>query len=339
MTGTDVSKPGVGFAFAKKPEETSFQQFLYNPETGAILGRTIGSWIKITIFYIIYYTFLAGFFTLMLLAFFQTLKDGKPQYEQDESIIGSNPGLGFRPSPENRHIESTLIWFRTGSTSGNWEPWVTRLKEFLNDYDIHNNKSDSKQSRRRDRDYVEQEDCGKLAANEPTKRNSICKINKEELFQEDCTLKHNFGYPAGKPCILIKLNRIYGWTPDPYISTTDEKELPEELPAIIKQKIIENSANEETRKLNDRVWLDCYGINPADKENLGEVSYFPDRGFSQNYFPYLNQKGYLSPAVFLQLKNPTKAVMIAVECKAWAKNIEHDSMDRIGLAHFEVMID
>ena len=28
--------------------------------------------------------------------------------------------------------------------------------------------------------------------------------------------------------------------------------------------------------------------------------------------------------------------MIAVECKAWAKNIEHDSMDRIGLAHFEV---
>ena len=53
----------------------------------------------------------------------------------------------------------------------------------MKDYDIHNNKSDSKQSRRRDRDYVEQEDCGKLAANEPKKRNSICKINKEELFQ------------------------------------------------------------------------------------------------------------------------------------------------------------
>ena len=29
-------------------------------------------------------------------------------------------------------------------------------------------------------------------------------------------------------------------------------------------------------------------------------------------------------------------VMIAVECRAWADNIEHDRMDRRGLAHFEV---
>ena len=29
-------------------------------------------------------------------------------------------------------------------------------------------------------------------------------------------------------------------------------------------------------------------------------------------------------------------VMIAIECKAWARNIEHDSQDRRGLVHFEV---
>ena len=29
-------------------------------------------------------------------------------------------------------------------------------------------------------------------------------------------------------------------------------------------------------------------------------------------------------------------VMIAVECRAWADNIQHDRMDRRGLAHFEV---
>lgn len=28
--------------------------------------------------------------------------------------------------------------------------------------------------------------------------------------------------------------------------------------------------------------------------------------------------------------------MIAVECRAWADNIQHDRMDRRGLAHFEV---
>ncbi len=32
-------------------------------------------------------------------------------------------------------------------------------------------------------------------------------------------------------------------------------------------------------------------------------------------------------------------VLISVSCKAWARNIRHDNMDRIGLAHFELMID
>ena len=32
----------------------------------------------------------------------------------------------------------------------------------------------------------------------------------------------------------------------------------------------------------------------------------------------------------------SEGVMIAIECKAWAKNIKHDSMERRGLAHFEV---
>jgi sodium/potassium-transporting ATPase subunit beta len=39
---------------------------------------------------------------------------------------------------------------------------------------------------------------------------------REELFQGDCTLDNNYGYREGKPCILIKLNRIYGWKPEPY---------------------------------------------------------------------------------------------------------------------------
>jgi hypothetical protein len=39
---------------------------------------------------------------------------------------------------------------------------------------------------------------------------------REELFQGDCTLERNYGYKEGKPCILLKLNRIYGWKPEPY---------------------------------------------------------------------------------------------------------------------------
>lgn len=105
------------------------------------------------------------------------------------------------------------------------------------------------------------------------------------------------------------------------------------------------------------MWLECDGENPADKENLGEVTYYPTNGVSASFYPYTNQRGYLSPVIFAKLDNPKRefqtcnsknclyllssadGVMIAIECKAWAMNIEHDSMERRGLAHFELMID
>ena len=55
---------------------------------------------KITVFYIIYYSFLTVFFMLMLFAFFATLDDTKPCWDTESNgIIGKNPGLGFRPMP------------------------------------------------------------------------------------------------------------------------------------------------------------------------------------------------------------------------------------------------
>ena len=103
---------------------------------------------------------------------------------------------------------------------------------------------------------------------------------------------------------------------------------------------------------NNRVWLECDGENPADRENIGGITYYPTNGVSANFYPYLNQKGYLSPVVFAHLDNPRRkmilnhnigcltflsdGVLIAVECKAWAKNIQHDSQERKGLVHFEV---
>jgi sodium/potassium-transporting ATPase subunit beta len=42
-------------------------------------------------------------------------------------------------------------------------------------------------------------------------------------------------------------------------------------------------------ELNNKVWLDCHGENPGDRENLGPVHYHPGQGFSANYYPYENQ--------------------------------------------------
>jgi len=360
VDGKEKKEVQQEYKFNAKPDEKKglegFMQFLWNTETNEFLGRTGMSWLKIGIFYIIYYTFLAGFFMLMLLVFFQTLKDDRPSWDVDsDSIIGKNPGVGYRPMPPEKFIESTLIWFRDGNYNGNWDHWVDRLEEHVKDY-----KNDSYASALGD-EYKGIE-CGELAQNKPGENNQFCKINKSEIFQGrcnsknkygsgennqfckinkseifqgSCNSKNKYGFPQGKPCILIKLNKIYGWKPEPYQNVT---EFPHYASQALKDDFEKNEA-EGNEALNNRVWFECVGENPADKENLGPITYFPTNGVSANYYPYTNQKGYLSPIVFIQLDKPKGGVMIAVECKAYARNIDHDSMERKGLAHFELMID
>ena len=62
---------------------------------------------------------------------------------------------------------------------------------------------------------------------------------------------------------------------------------------------------------NKRVWIDCQGENPADRENIGPLVYHPTNGISKNYFPYLNQEGYLSPAIFVEFTQPKREFQYA----------------------------
>merc|ERR1712141_340970 len=63
---TDPALP-IG-ATAIKPVERhgweAFSWFMYDKNTGAIMGRTPMSWLLITVFYIIYYTLLASGFSV-----------------------------------------------------------------------------------------------------------------------------------------------------------------------------------------------------------------------------------------------------------------------------------
>eukprot|EP00092_Neocalanus_flemingeri_P006793 GFUD01007336.1.p1 GENE.GFUD01007336.1~~GFUD01007336.1.p1 ORF type:complete len:347 (-),score=67.21 GFUD01007336.1:191-1231(-) len=327
--GKDKKETQQEFKFSTKAVEKSgwegFMQFLWNTETNEFLGRTGMSWLKIGLFYVVYYAFLAGFFMLMLLVFFQTLDDNKPTWEvKNDGIIGKNPGVGFRPMPPSKNIESTLMWFRHGEHNGNWQDWAQRLEDHMTDY-----KNESYAG-----EHSHAVECGHLGQGSAGTE-GICKINQDELFQGRCKNESGYGFGEGKPCILVKLNKIYGWEPEPYVEV---KDLPENIPKSIKDAF-EKNIKDGNLDLNKRVWLECDGENPADKENIGEINYYPDRGVSASFYPYKNQKGYLSPVVFAQLENPRHGVMIAIECKAWAKNIEHDSMERRGLAHFELMID
>lgn len=338
-----LAAPPTEYKFAMRPEAKpgleGFLNFMWNSETKEFMGRTGMSWLKITIFYIIYYSFLALFFIICLSVFLLFLNDTDPMWQNTESIIGNNPGMGYRPHPHDKQIESTLIWYRHGRDSGNWngtssdtvrsDSWMGRLEKDLQPY--HNKTYQSNEGRTDERMFME---CGEMTTTAPGPK-QMCKVNSSELFVGKCTPDNHYGFADGKPCIMIKLNKIFGWVPSPY---TEESQLPENIPEAIREEFRKN-INDGAKDLNNKVWLECHGENPGDRENLGPINYHPGTGFSANFYPYLNQEGFLSPIVFAQLENPKMGVMISIECKAWDQHIKHDSTDKMGLVHFELMID
>merc|ERR1712002_432912 len=123
-------------AYMKTNRDETFGTFVWNSETKQFLGRTGTSWMKIGVFYLVFYAFLAGFFSIMMAIFYQTLDTNHlPKYTPgDGSSILRTPAMGFRPLPRAENIESTLIWYKHGE-SKDIEHWVNSLNEFIKPYE------------------------------------------------------------------------------------------------------------------------------------------------------------------------------------------------------------
>jgi len=320
--------------------------FIYNSDTGQILGRTCGSWFKITVFYIIFYACLSAFFYLCYQIFATTLEKpedgGSPKWRQDASLIGSNPGVGFRPMPDqDKNSESTLIWYKKDDKD-DVEFWTSQLTKFLDESVVEAGASN----------LIE------CALGNGAGSHRVCKVPVDNLG--DCTKEKEFGYPEGKPCVLIKLNKIFDWEPEPYGVAGDgkydaallEKELEEEvnaeptgMPTQLKDHIKAEVAKkpEQAEEVLKTIWLSCLGENVGDQENLpaGNIVYQPQQGIPGFFFPYKNQPNYRTPFVMVQLNVPesSRHTLINVECRAWAKNIHYDRQNRLGSVHFEILVD
>merc|ERR1712107_721322 len=77
------------------------------------------SWLKITVFYCIYYSCLAGFWIACMNIFFATLPENidGPKWQQADSIIGVNPGVGLRPRNTDARIDSQMFVLEQGDTN------------------------------------------------------------------------------------------------------------------------------------------------------------------------------------------------------------------------------
>merc|ERR1712037_634303 len=161
---------------------------------GTILTRTPLSWLKITVFYLIYYTFLACFWIACLVIFFQTLpeEESGPKWQQDWGLIGKNPGLGLRPRNTDERIDSQMFVLKKG-----------------------------------DKNINPSEPSGEGDLNaDPA--NPLFKGYQK--FDYKKVLGSCGGFPFGyvgetvKPCIFFKLNNIWGWEPKP-VQCGDPKEV------------------------------------------------------------------------------------------------------------------
>ncbi|CAG0885111.1 unnamed protein product [Darwinula stevensoni] len=316
---TVVARPDE---FYRKPPEygrlEGFLKFLYNPDDKSFLGRTCESWAKIFIFYVIFYACLTAFWSLMLYIVLQTLPENSPTFLTASSIIGDNPGLGFRPRPPDEQVDSTLVMFSKGREEG-YTYWVSAMDEYLKAYDVGDGHDENSVN---------------CSFNNPPKEGKVCRFPLSELGSE-CTKEEKYGYSIGKPCIVIKLNKIFGWKPEPYTSLDQlQSDMPEALKEVIKADAEKNNGT-----LTPMVWMSCHGENPADKENIGPIHYYPHQGFPAYYFPYMNQAGYHTPLVALIFQQPNSGVLINIECQAWDQKIVHARQERIGSVHFELLVD
>jgi len=290
----------------------AFKYMLYNPDTGEVLTRTPLSWLLIISFYIVYYAFLAGFWIASLQVFFLTLptEDMGPRWTLDYSLIGMNPGVGIRPSPSDKRIDSHLFLVNT-TTAYDETPtnekgdgdknadYALRMGNFLQGYD----------------------------------NTVLSSLGECEHFP--------YGYLSTKeepfvaPCIYLKLNKIWGWEPQPIapaeLGDPAYDDMSQELKTIITEAEDPN-----------HIWVDCQGYKAADREKF-DVSYYPpNRGIPAKYFPYLGGQ-YQAPMVAVKFnrENPEETVgqLIHVECRAWYRGVKHSTRDKEGLVRYEILFD
>uniref|UniRef100_A0A8C7A0J6 ATPase Na+/K+ transporting subunit beta 1 n=1 Tax=Nothoprocta perdicaria TaxID=30464 RepID=A0A8C7A0J6_NOTPE len=232
-----------------KDDDGNWKKFIWNSEKKELLGRTGGSWFKILLFYVIFYGCLAGIFIGTIQVMLLTVSDFEPKYQDRVAP----PGLTQVPQ-----VQKTEISFVVGD-SKSYDPYVRNLERFLEDY----------------------------SAEQQTDNIKVCKFRREWL--ENCSGINDptFGYKDGKPCILVKLNRIIGFKP----KAPANESLPPEVAAKFNPYLIP---------------VHCSPKREEDMDNVGAVEYYGMggyAGFALQYYPYygkLLQPRYLQPLVAVQ---------------------------------------
>ncbi|KAK6302303.1 sodium/potassium-transporting ATPase subunit beta-3a [Coregonus clupeaformis] len=262
----------------------SWKDSIFNPRTGEFCGRTAKSWGLILLFYLVFYAFLAGMFVLTIWVMLLTLDDYVPKYRDRVP----HPGLVIRPK------QLDMLFNRSQRLQ--YDPYVQTLESFLQQY------NDTEQERNEAclaGDYFEQE--GKVG-----EQRKACQFKRSSLSRCSGLSDSTFGYAEGRPCVLLKMNRIIGLKPrgDPYVNCTAKRDTPVQM------------------------------------------QYFPSEGrFDKMYFPYYGNKlheRYVQPlvAVKLLLNKEDYNTELTIECRIEGSDLRNnDDRDKfLGRVTFRITV-
>ncbi|XP_026563237.1 potassium-transporting ATPase subunit beta [Pseudonaja textilis] len=244
----------------------NFQRFVWNPDTGQLMGRTLINWVWISLYYVAFYVVLTGLFTLSIYSLMKTINPYTPDY-QDRL---KSPGVTLRPNVYGeKGMEIYYNIFQNSSYAG----YVGILKKFLSAYN---------ETMQEDNENCSQENYYyQKTFDAPNNEKHSCKFTRDML--ENCSglTDTKFGFPEGRPCLIIKMNRIINFLP----------------------------GNGTAPKVN---------CTTTDDSSF-EVAYYPANGtFSLHYFPYYGlkaQPSYTNPLVAVKLLNFTYNKILHIVCR------------------------
>jgi len=300
----------------EKPVAAAPKFQIYNSETGELLGRSAGSWAKISLFYVAYFAFLAGLFTASIQIMKTSIDPDMPKLQTRLNI----PGLHFFPKINPMNETQTKRLKNNEQIAFFWDS------------------SDSKDNFYQDIIAKEFDDYKNMAAKVtgnkvPGKNIDVANFNFDSLTDVNGEKSCNtfpYGWDSSEPCVFLRLNRIIGWQPVGLFSPEPNTLFAADGPKANMQK--------------NAVYIRCeakkLGTEDDAAANVG-FKYFGnnDGAITSGYFPYNGkslQPDYQSPMVGIKITGMEDGVKYRVKCQAFAKNIVIDERDNLGSIKFEI---
>ncbi|CAL8094555.1 unnamed protein product [Calicophoron daubneyi] len=273
------TKTSADWRYKNCPVEYESRNFHTHQERGLLEFQcTNRDYLMLMVFYSVFYISLFILAACLLSLFMWKIIDGdKPYLSGQHSALLNEPGLAVVPMVDTRN---TLIHFKSGHKE-TFSTYVDALFSFMQIYE--------------DGAYLQnsQRDCDLPGGIHFDTMTHLQTCAFDPKWAYSCNMNRLFGYDDGKPCFILTLNRVYGWLP----------------PSSSGTKVC------------------CHGATPNDDDFLGPMCFYDalvhDKAgcnrtcgiFPHQYYPYLNQKSYLSPLVFVELQKPHKNVLISIRCE------------------------